>query len=96
MLILCLLDQEVHAWESDAPPSSSSHHFFLRGFAMLSESGDTPAGQPPCKGFMVNMYFVRIYALSYPTYFKEQANKVLYGFSSTAQPPPDLPCFFLP
>ena len=32
---------------------------FLRGFAMLCEFGDTPASQPPCKGFMVDRIFVR-------------------------------------
>lgn len=50
--------RRVCMWGSDAPPSSCSHPFFLR-VLRCSVSGDTPASQPPCEGFMVDRNFVK-------------------------------------
>lgn len=49
---------------------------FLKDFMMLCESGDTPASQPPSKGFVGHRTVVRSLC-SCPTYFKVQATEVL-------------------
>lgn len=50
--------------------------FFLQDFMMLCESGDSPASQPPCKGFVGDRTLVRSLC-SCLAYFKVQANEVL-------------------